>query len=163
MCVCNFVRTLATEFAESYLEHTYRAQGERVQVPCRPWAWDILGFRFRDCQLRRDTPVRRPCIHTHHCAHAETQGALICIGKNAHAHTHAHAHAHGHAHAHTDHRFCFRRPTEEEAHSFHLFDGDCVYMFGDCQDEFEHCVMKSENEVDLILDGRSCLLHPWCA
>eukprot|EP00622_Pseudochattonella_farcimen_P006411 FR742212.1.p1 GENE.FR742212.1~~FR742212.1.p1 ORF type:complete len:261 (+),score=18.44 FR742212.1:128-910(+) len=43
-------------------------------------------------------------------------------------------------------RFCFRRPTEEEAHSFHLFDGDCAHMFGDCQDEFEHSVMKSENE-----------------
>jgi hypothetical protein len=35
---------------------------------------------------------------------------------------------------------------EQEHHSFHLFDGDVFYMFADCQDSFQHCVMKSEGE-----------------
>ena len=29
-------------------------------------------------------------------------------------------------------------------HSFHVFDGDVVHMFGDCQARFQHCVMKAE-------------------
>jgi len=29
-------------------------------------------------------------------------------------------------------------------HTFHLFHGDCFYMFGDCQETFQHCVMKGE-------------------
>lgn len=33
---------------------------------------------------------------------------------------------------------------EQEHHSFHLFDGDVFYMFGDCQDAFQHAVLKSE-------------------
>ena len=34
--------------------------------------------------------------------------------------------------------------TEQEHHSFHLYDGDVFYMKDDCQDTFQHCVMKSE-------------------
>lgn len=37
----------------------------------------------------------------------------------------------------------------ESPHSFHLFDGDCVWMFGDCQDRFQHCVLKSEGSGNL--------------
>ena len=31
-------------------------------------------------------------------------------------------------------------------HSFHVFNGDVVHMFGRCQDEFLHCVLKGEGE-----------------
>lgn len=34
--------------------------------------------------------------------------------------------------------------SEQDHHSFHLFDGDVFYMTDDCQDTFQHCVMKSE-------------------
>jgi len=34
---------------------------------------------------------------------------------------------------------------ESEPHSYHLFSGDVFYMFGDCQDTFQHAVLKSEN------------------
>ena len=34
--------------------------------------------------------------------------------------------------------------TEQEHHSFHLYDGDVFYMKDDCQETFQHCVMKSE-------------------
>lgn len=37
---------------------------------------------------------------------------------------------------------------EQEHHSFHLFDGDVFYMTDDCQDTFQHCVMKSEGEAN---------------
>ena len=33
-----------------------------------------------------------------------------------------------------------------EVHSFHVFDGDVFHMFGDCQESYQHCVMKSEGE-----------------
>ena len=33
-----------------------------------------------------------------------------------------------------------------EVHSFHVFDGDVFHMFGDCQQSYQHCVMKSEGE-----------------
>ena len=35
---------------------------------------------------------------------------------------------------------------EQTPHSFHLYNGDVFYMFGDCQDTFQHCVLKSEGE-----------------
>ena len=31
-------------------------------------------------------------------------------------------------------------------HSFHVFDGDVMTMFDDCQGSFQHSVMKSEGE-----------------
>ena len=34
---------------------------------------------------------------------------------------------------------------EQEPHSFHLYSGDVFYMFRDCQDAFQHAVLKSEN------------------
>ncbi len=33
---------------------------------------------------------------------------------------------------------------EQEHHSFHLYDGDVFYMFGDCQDAYQHAVLRSE-------------------
>ena len=33
---------------------------------------------------------------------------------------------------------------EQDHHSFHLFDGDVFYMKDDCQEMYQHCVMKSE-------------------
>ena len=32
----------------------------------------------------------------------------------------------------------------DDLHQFHVFEGDVVHMFDDCQDRFQHCVMKSE-------------------
>ena len=32
----------------------------------------------------------------------------------------------------------------EPQHSFHVFNGDVVHMFRDCQDKYLHCVMKGE-------------------
>lgn len=34
--------------------------------------------------------------------------------------------------------------SESEHFSYHVINGDCFHMFGDCQDTFQHCVMKSE-------------------
>ena len=34
--------------------------------------------------------------------------------------------------------------SEEYPHSFHVKHGDAFYMHGDCQDTYQHCVMKSE-------------------
>lgn len=56
-------------------------------------------------------------------------------------------------------RFCFRevadagssmvgeekKETETEPHMYHLHDGDCVWMFGDCQERFQHAVLRAEN------------------
>ena len=36
--------------------------------------------------------------------------------------------------------------SDQDHHSFHLFDGDVFYMSHGCQDDFQHCVMKSEGE-----------------
>ena len=33
---------------------------------------------------------------------------------------------------------------EQEHHSFHLVDGDAFYMMGDCQDTYQHAILKSE-------------------
>ena len=33
---------------------------------------------------------------------------------------------------------------EQEHHSFHLSDGDAFYMMGDCQDAYQHAILKSE-------------------
>eukprot|EP01041_Mallomonas_annulata_P008353 gene8353-17211_t len=33
---------------------------------------------------------------------------------------------------------------ESFQHSFHVFHGDCFHMFNNCQEAFQHCVMKSE-------------------
>ncbi|EKX50518.1 hypothetical protein GUITHDRAFT_103750 [Guillardia theta CCMP2712] len=38
---------------------------------------------------------------------------------------------------------------EEEKFSFHVFEGDTMHMFRDCQDTFEHCVLKAEGEHNL--------------
>eukprot|EP00873_Tetraselmis_striata_P040865 jgi/Tetstr1/461129/TSEL_006268.t1 len=49
-------------------------------------------------------------------------------------------------------RFNFREIMEngttnaEEPHSFRLFHGDAVWMMRDCQDAFQHCVMRAEGE-----------------
>ena len=39
-----------------------------------------------------------------------------------------------------------RAAEEEPVHSFHVFDGDVITMFADCQDSFQHSVMKAEGE-----------------
>jgi alkylated DNA repair dioxygenase AlkB len=46
-------------------------------------------------------------------------------------------------------RFAFRElgKKEDEAHWFRLRSGDCVWMFGNCNDDWEHCVMRAEGEV----------------
>ena len=45
-------------------------------------------------------------------------------------------------------RFAFRElgKKEDEAHWFRLRSGDCVWMFGNCNDDWEHCVMRAEGE-----------------
>ena len=45
-------------------------------------------------------------------------------------------------------RFSFRPigSTDAEAHWVRAIDGDCIWMFANCQDEYEHCVMTSEGE-----------------
>jgi hypothetical protein len=35
---------------------------------------------------------------------------------------------------------------DQDHYSFHLFDGDVFYMGNGCQDDFQHCVMKSEGD-----------------
>ena len=42
-------------------------------------------------------------------------------------------------------RFAFRKlgATDAEAHWFRLRSGDCVHMFADCNDAYEHCVMRA--------------------
>ena len=35
--------------------------------------------------------------------------------------------------------------TSGRVHSFHVFSGDVVHMFGHCQYLYQHCVMKAEN------------------
>ena len=46
-------------------------------------------------------------------------------------------------------RFAFRRigaeDDERDRHSFHLFDGDIVEMFDDCQDVYQHAVLAPED------------------
>ena len=46
-------------------------------------------------------------------------------------------------------RFAFRRigaeDDERDRHSFHLFDGDVVEMFDDCQDVYQHAVLAPED------------------
>ena len=46
-------------------------------------------------------------------------------------------------------RFAFRRigaeDDERDRHSFHLFDGDVVEMFDDCQDLYQHAVLAPED------------------
>mmetsp|Transcript_12593 Transcript_12593/g.41276 ORF Transcript_12593/g.41276 Transcript_12593/m.41276 type:complete len:1027 (-) Transcript_12593:628-3708(-) len=46
-------------------------------------------------------------------------------------------------------RFAFRRlddPTNEDhRHVFHLFHGDVVHMFGDCQDTYQHAVFQADD------------------
>ena len=43
-------------------------------------------------------------------------------------------------------RFAFRElgRNEDEAHWFRLRSGDCVWMFANCNDDWEHCVMRAE-------------------
>ena len=43
-------------------------------------------------------------------------------------------------------RFAFRElgKNEDEAHWFRLRSGDCVWMFANCNDDWEHCVMRAE-------------------
>lgn len=36
---------------------------------------------------------------------------------------------------------------EQEHHSFHLVDGDAFYMMGDCQDTYQHAILKSEGSL----------------
>ena len=45
-------------------------------------------------------------------------------------------------------RFAFRElgKKEDESHWFRLRSGDCVWMFGNCNDDWEHCVMRAEGE-----------------
>lgn len=33
---------------------------------------------------------------------------------------------------------------DERHHSFHVFDGDAFLMFGNCQETYQHCIMRSE-------------------
>ena len=35
---------------------------------------------------------------------------------------------------------------DQDHYSFHLFDGDVFHMSDGCQDDFQHCVMKSEGD-----------------
>lgn len=46
-------------------------------------------------------------------------------------------------------RFAFRKigaASERDAHWFRVRSGDCVFMFADCNDNWEHCVMRAEGE-----------------
>ena len=45
-------------------------------------------------------------------------------------------------------RFSFRPlgTTDVEAHWIRVADGDCVFMFANCNDDYEHCVMAAEGE-----------------
>ena len=45
-------------------------------------------------------------------------------------------------------RFSFRPlgTTDEEADWIRVADGDCVFMFANCNDDYEHCVMAAEGE-----------------
>ena len=45
-------------------------------------------------------------------------------------------------------RFAFRRlgANDAEAHWFRVRSGDCIHMFADCNDAYEHCVMRAEGE-----------------
>ena len=38
--------------------------------------------------------------------------------------------------------------SEQDHHSFHLYDGDVFYMTDGCQDTYQHCVMKSEGDTN---------------
>lgn len=44
-------------------------------------------------------------------------------------------------------RFAFRDTQGQHHHVFHLFHGDCVHMFGNCQEEYQHCVFKAEDDL----------------
>lgn len=45
-------------------------------------------------------------------------------------------------------RFSFRPlgTTDEEAHWIRVTDGDCIFMFANCNDDYEHCVMAAEGD-----------------
>ena len=46
-------------------------------------------------------------------------------------------------------RFCFRkigRAGDDDLHTFHLFHGDVVHMFGPCQDDYQHAVLAAEDD-----------------
>jgi alkylated DNA repair dioxygenase AlkB len=45
-------------------------------------------------------------------------------------------------------RFSFRPlgSTDAESHWIRTLDGDAIWMFANCQDDFEHCVMRAEGE-----------------
>ncbi|KAJ8608751.1 hypothetical protein CTAYLR_007786 [Chrysophaeum taylorii] len=45
-------------------------------------------------------------------------------------------------------RFGFRGllRDDDDRHLFHLFDGDVVHMVSDCQDTYQHCVFKAEDD-----------------
>jgi len=45
-------------------------------------------------------------------------------------------------------RFSFRPlgSTDAESHWIRTLDGDAIWMFANCQDDFEHCVMTAEGD-----------------
>ncbi|KAH8088664.1 hypothetical protein JL720_6614 [Aureococcus anophagefferens] len=45
-------------------------------------------------------------------------------------------------------RFCFRKigRAGDDDHTFHLFHGDVVHMFGPCQDDYQHAVLAAEDD-----------------
>lgn len=104
-------------------------------VPCVERVRDALeattGERFDCCLINLYPSETAACAwHTDPLmgTHYATDSIIVSIGETR--------------------RFSFRPlgSTDAEAHWVRAMDGDCIWMFANCQDEFEHCVMTAEGE-----------------
>lgn len=104
-------------------------------VPCVERVRDALeattGERFDCCLINLYPSETAACAwHTDPLmgTHYATDSIIVSIGETR--------------------RFSFRPlgSTDAEAHWVRAMDGDCIWMFANCQDEYEHCVMTAEGE-----------------
>lgn len=103
-------------------------------VPCverlRDALFEKTGERFDSCLINYYDEKAACAYHTDPGmgTHYATDSIIVSIGETR--------------------RFSFRPlgTTDEEAHWIRVADGDGIFMFANCNDDYEHCVMAAEGD-----------------